>query len=92
MTAGCPSGASLQALPFAERITVHLGIRRNAQAFSAADVLGPYVQGKELYICGPDAFMGQFTAAGRDSGWPDTAMFFRELQTPRTERGGKRVF
>ena len=79
-----PFGASLQALPFAERITVHLGIRRNAQAFSAADVLGPYAQGKELYICGPDAFMSQFTAAGRDSGWPDTAMFSENFK-PREQ-------
>jgi len=70
-----PFGKSLQALPFAERITVHLGIRRNPQTFSTKDILGPYAQGKELYICGPEAFMSEVTDTGRGIGWPDTAMF-----------------
>jgi ferredoxin-NADP reductase/fatty acid desaturase len=85
-----PFGKSLDALPFAERITVHLGIRHNPQAFSAADILGPYSKGKELYICGPDAFMSQVTDAGRDNGWPDAAMFSENFK-PREQSAAKNV-
>lgn len=79
-----PFAASLQALPFAECITVHLNIRREPQAFSAGAVLGPYTPGRELYLCGPDAFMRHITDAGRDSGWPDTAMFSENFK-PRAQ-------
>jgi ferredoxin-NADP reductase/fatty acid desaturase len=70
-----PFGESLSELPFADRISVHLGIRDNPQAFSAEAILGNYAQGKELYICGPAAFMASVIEAGRSAGWPDNALF-----------------
>ena len=68
-------GNSLSVLPFASQIAVHLDIRNNPQAFSVDEVLGDYLPGKELYVCGPEAFMAWVFEAGHNLGWPDNALF-----------------
>lgn len=80
-----PFGEFLQEFPFASCITIHLGIRSKPGTFSPSQVLGSYQRGRQLYICGPEGFMGEVVAAARDLDWPDTAMFSENFK-PR-ERG-----
>ena len=83
-----PFGETLRGFPFASRITTHLGIRSNPDTFSASEVLGSYERGRELYTCGPEAFMSEITATARDLDWPDTAIFsenFKPRERSTTE-------
>lgn len=70
-----PFGESLNALPFAASIRIHLGDGSDDQQFQPEQLLANYSAGTELYICGPAPFMSWVLETGRKLNWPDTALF-----------------
>lgn len=68
--AALPFHAELAALPFADRLSVHLDTHDEAQRFDPLRALGPWSPGRGAYLCGPSGFMQWVTAASREAGWP----------------------
>lgn len=69
-----PFASTLHALPFQDRVHVHLDDGPDDQRFHPERILRKPAKGRELYICGPTAFMDWVLSIARTMGWRDTAM------------------
>jgi vanillate O-demethylase ferredoxin subunit len=81
--ASLPFADSLEQLPFAERIKVHLDDGDDAQHFAPASDLGAWKVGRELYICGPTAFMKWVQDTLLQTSWPNRSIFSETFVAPR---------
>lgn len=80
--ASLPFAETLDTLPFAQRIRIHLDDGDEAQKFDPARALGAARPGHELYVCGPTAFMDWVANEARTLQWPSTQIH-SESFTPR---------
>ncbi|MCR9159857.1 MAG: fatty acid desaturase [Nannocystaceae bacterium] len=72
-SADVPFGAELDTLAFAEKISTHLD-SEGQPGFDADRDVGPYREGRQLYLCGPAGFMNAVRAAATALGWPESAV------------------
>lgn len=68
-----PFHAELKALPFADRIAVHLD-QAGRPGFDAAQHLSGYQPDQHVYLCGPAGFMAAIEQAAQAQGWPSAAV------------------
>jgi vanillate O-demethylase ferredoxin subunit len=65
-----PFKDELTALPFADRIEVHLDASPGRTSLAPAEALGNWEAGTELYVCGPGGFMDWISNQATALGWP----------------------
>lgn len=87
-----PFGQDLSALPFSQKITLHLDNGEQAQRFDPAKALGKRAKGKQLYICGPSGFMEWVIKAAKGNHWPDDAIFSETFVPRKLENIPNRPF
>lgn len=90
--ASLPFSASLNDLPFSDRIQTHLNDGDEKQKFAPARNLGSWSKGRELYICGPSGFMQWVEAELKPVAWPDKAIFSETFVAPKVETADNERF
>ena len=68
-----PFHSYLPALPFAQHVSTHID-ECGQPAFNAKRDVGPYHEGRQLYMCGPPGFMDAVRRDAHELGWPEAAI------------------
>ena len=84
-----PFGDSLAQLPFDANISLHVGKGGNKN-FSG--LIGPWREGRVLYVCGPSEFMAEVISSGRSHGWPDEDMHSETFVARAIDQSENRPF
>lgn len=72
--------------------SVHRHVDQDGRpSFDANEALGPYLEGRHLYVCGPSGFMDVVRTAARALGWPDSAIHFESFSASAVN-GPNRAF
>lgn len=80
--AAVPFGSEIARLPFADRVHVHAG---EGDKLRPGEVLGRYVEGRIVYLCGPTGFMRWVIDAASANGWPRSAIVTEAFAPPAVD-------
>ncbi len=89
--ADVPFHAELDTLGFADRISTHVDTH-DQPAFDAERDLGLYLEGRQLYLCGPAGFMKAVRRDAAALGWPESAIHFESFSGDVSDAAENRPF
>ena len=86
-----PFREALKNLPFAHQVFLHAD-NEGRPSFDAANHIGEYSDGRQLYLCGPAGFMTAVETGAESLGWPATSIFTESFGSTNIHVGASNAF
>jgi vanillate O-demethylase ferredoxin subunit len=87
-----PFGATLNELPFSDRISIHVDSAPGRASIEPVTHVGRWESGAEIYMCGPAGFMDWLQSSAVELGWPLDTIHRESFTAPVVDVTNTRPF